>query len=168
MLVGSLNDPKTHEMLASEEDVWMRVMRWVANHRASLPDDSEHMVEENFGIRAIVQRKGTKPWQELEFETHREHVDFQICIKGSEYIGWLPKSALANAIVQPYDLLKDVELYSSRGDTSRLAMTPGVFAIFYPDDAHMPLIRKDDEIVEKIVFKIPYKLLSTPRMKDLM
>ena len=70
-------------------------------------------------------------------ESHREHIDIQLTIAGDEQIGWRPLAACENPD-GAFDTSRDVGFYRDRPDTW-LAVPPGTFAIFFPDDAHAPL-----------------------------
>lgn len=157
MLVGSLNDLTTEGMLSSRP-AWKACFDWLIEHSTPLPADGEYPLPVA-GVRALVQRKQTRVRSELLFEAHRKNVDVQVCIGGSEWIEWLPLHRLAQSVKEPYDETKEAELYAPPAEATRIAMFPGVFAIFFPEDAHMPGIRKDHDIVEKVVFKVPYDLV---------
>ena len=70
-------------------------------------------------------------------ESHREHIDIQLTISGDEQIGWRPLAACANPD-GAFDATRDLGFYRDRPDTW-LAVPPGTFTIFFPDDAHAPL-----------------------------
>lgn len=89
-------------------------------------------------------------------EAHRRYIDIQLTVAGQEEIGWLPLAecgtASASAIKAdlPYDAGRDIAFYSARPETW-LALPPGSFAIFFPEDAHAPLAGEGEII--KIVAK---------------
>jgi YhcH/YjgK/YiaL family protein len=91
-----------------------------------------------------------KPAAEAKLEAHRKYIDLHLLLEGVERIGWRPIGDCADAAA-PYDGDKDFMLF---GDAPRmwLSMTPGTFAVFFPDDAHAPTV--SDGFVRKVVFKI--------------
>ena len=70
-------------------------------------------------------------------ESHRAHIDIQLTIAGEEQIGWRPLAACAMQD-EPFDAERDVGFYRDRPETW-LSVPPGMFAIFFPEDAHAPL-----------------------------
>lgn len=89
-------------------------------------------------------RGGARP------EFHRKYIDIQCAISGVEVIGWKCLSASAN-LTQPYDPERDLGFY---GDAPEfwMTLTPGTFAIFFPEDVHAPLAGEGP--LHKVVMKI--------------
>jgi YhcH/YjgK/YiaL family protein len=83
-------------------------------------------------------------------ESHRHHIDIQLTIAGEEWIGWTPLAACTNPD-GAFDPERDVGFYRDRPDTW-LAVPPGTFAIFFPDDAHAPLAGRGP--LKKAIVKI--------------
>ena len=70
-------------------------------------------------------------------EVHRAHIDIQVAVNGAEEIGWM---ALADCRSPggPFESERDVGFFDDQPHTG-LALAPGHFAVFFPDDAHAPL-----------------------------
>jgi YhcH/YjgK/YiaL family protein len=70
-------------------------------------------------------------------EAHRQFIDIQFVIEGTDMIGWRPVKECVR-VTRPYDASNDVELY---GETplSWCPVTGPAFAVFFPGDAHAPL-----------------------------
>jgi biofilm protein TabA len=92
---------------------------------------------------------------EAELESHKKYIDIHTTITNSERIEWYPNSVLK--IIKPYDALEDA-IYYERPQLSyaRLNMHPGVFAMLWPGDAHMPRLKTAGrpELVKKAVMKV--------------
>ena len=102
-------------------------------------------------IFVIVQDYHTKPLSEGKFEAHRKYIDIQYIIKGTEKMGYTNVHKLKSAT--EYDETKDIIFFEGDGDL--VAVDEGFFAIFAPEDAHMPGIEsKTSEYVKKAVIKI--------------
>lgn len=116
---------------------------------------SEYVLQQQ-DITARVSLYQTKPIQEGQFESHKQHVDIQILLSGSEWIDVAPHKTLI-----PYgecDTKNDVQFYKAADHNAvRLTMVPGNFALFFPQDAHRPGLNPQGEVqnVEKVVVKIP-------------
>lgn len=89
-----------------------------------------------------------KERHEAKLEAHRRYVDLQLLIEGSEEIGWTPLSSCHHEVA-PYSEEKDIIFYK---DPVRdfLKLAPGYFAVFFPEDAHAPLVGEE---IKKLVFK---------------
>ena len=103
-------------------------------------------------VFALVQRYDTAAAAEPRFEAHRDFIDVQYMLSGSEVIGWAPLAALE--VSEPYDGEKDACFGRAKGWTP-VRLGPGELAVLYPEDAHAP--RLPDGApgrVVKIVVKI--------------
>jgi YhcH/YjgK/YiaL family protein len=70
-------------------------------------------------------------------EAHRRYIDVQVTLSGREEIGWRPLAACT----QPdgvFSTERDIGFFLDRPDVW-IAVPPGIFAIFFPEDAHAPL-----------------------------
>ena len=92
---------------------------------------------------------------EAKLETHRKYIDIQFVISGVDEMGWRPLPSCGKAST-PYDAEKDAALFESAPD-SWVAVGPGAFAVFFPEDAHAPLIGAG-EPVRKLVVKVRVEL----------
>ena len=98
-------------------------------------DSGRHDVEGDL-LFYLVQSYTTKPREGRSWESHRTYVDVQCIVQGEESIGWSPISRLS--LTQPYDATSDAARYSGSGDL--LTVRAGMFAIFWPQDGHLPAI----------------------------
>ena len=115
---------------------------------AQLPD-GRHEIDGDRIFAVLSHNQGRGREQSL-LEAHRRYVDIQFVISGADCIGWLPVSD-CRRVSSPYDAEKDLELYFDRPATW-LAVPPGVFAVFFPEDAHAPLATQGP--IHKAVVKV--------------
>ena len=105
-------------------------------------------------IFAFVQQHSTRPVEEREYESHRKYVDVQYVQRGRELMYWAPLSLLTN-VSMPYDGEKDAALYGLIPEGVPLQVRAGQFAIFFPDDGHIPSCSWDQPAeVLKVVVKV--------------
>lgn len=98
----------------------------------------------------IIDNYKTKSADDGILEAHRNYIDIQIVISGSEYVGC---ELLSNQeTLRKYDKENDYALYN--GQPSFFKLEPGSFAIFFPNDLHMPGINEDKIAVKKLVVKV--------------
>ncbi|WP_455381602.1 YhcH/YjgK/YiaL family protein [Salinispira pacifica] len=101
----------------------------------------------------IVQRYETKDPASVRFESHRRYIDVQCVLAGEERAYFAPA-----AVLDPtgdYDGSLDIRFYSGEAAGSVL-LREGMFAVFYPQDAHKPSCHAGSWTVAtlKIVFKL--------------
>ncbi len=83
-------------------------------------------------------------------EAHRAYIDLQLAIEGSFDVLWRPLAECVD-LLQPYSSEDDVLLMSDNA-TTRLTLSEGIAAVFFPGDAHAP--QPPSVSVRKAVFKI--------------
>lgn len=102
-------------------------------------------------VFAIVSEYQSKPEAECKPETHKNYIDIQMVISGSENIGYAPLINQTPSI--EYNPDKDVMFFSETCD--KIKLEPGLFSLFFPHDIHQPSIMIDkSENVRKVVVKI--------------
>ena len=87
---------------------------------------------------------------DARLETHREYIDIQLVLAGTDTMGWKPLQACTTP-AGAYDQDVDLQFYLDPPD-AWLATGSGNFAIFFPEDAHMPMV--SPEQLHKIVVKV--------------
>jgi YhcH/YjgK/YiaL family protein len=106
---------------------------------------------EGKSVFAILSSYNTKPIEECKFEAHRRYVDLQYIVSGEELIGYAPLAG--QEVLIPYNEEKDALFIA--GDSSMIKMSAGMFAVFFPQDAHRPGIQINaPQAVRKVVVKI--------------
>ncbi|MFV5697346.1 YhcH/YjgK/YiaL family protein [Flavobacterium sp. ZT3R17] len=85
-----------------------------------------------------------------KFECHDKNIDIQYCIKGKETFGWKSrqKCVLPNG---DYNSEKDVRFFNDAPDFF-FELAKDQFAIFFPEDVHVPMIGAGE--IKKLVLKI--------------
>lgn len=107
-------------------------------------------IEENLKMIVFDEPAKTKEESLSKFECHNQNIDIQICLKGTETIGWKPRQNCTNPVGE-YSSEKDVLFYNDAPDMF-FQLNDNQFAIFYPNDVHAPMI--GDGNIRKIVFKV--------------
>ena len=102
-------------------------------------------------VYAMVQEYETKV--PGKFEAHKKYTDIQYLVSGKELIGYANVSSLTPETA--YDAEKDFMLFERKNGTTELILEGGMFAVFYPEDGHMPgcMVEKAENVV-KIVVKV--------------
>jgi len=108
-------------------------------------------------IFARVMSYRTRSPQEGILESHRTYIDIQIVLRGDEQVHWWPVHDLQEKAA--YDALKDALFYHVPPvATGRFILKPGMFAVFFSQDAHMTslVIGDKPQEVRKVVVKLRY------------
>lgn len=118
------------------------------------PEIEKGVYELSPRVKAIVSEYTTKEVNENGYEAHREYIDIQYLLKGSEKICCLPLEYLKET--KAYKAEIDAAFYEEAGiNPQEMEIGNGYFAVFYPQDGHMPcLIVEKPEEVKKVVIKI--------------
>jgi biofilm protein TabA len=108
------------------------------------PIDSEKLY-------ALVMQENGKGRDIAKLESHRQFIDVQFTVTGTDNIGWKP-TVECTGEADGYNSEKDIAFFTDRPDTW-LIVPQGIFAIFYPEDAHAPLGGTGP--IHKVVVKVP-------------
>ena len=118
------------------------------------PDIEKGVYELSSRFKAIVSEYTTKEENENGYEAHKKYIDIQYLLKGSEKICCLPLEYLKET--KAYQPEKDVAFFEECAvNPQEMVIGKGYFAVFYPQDGHMPglCIWKVNE-VKKVVIKV--------------
>jgi YhcH/YjgK/YiaL family protein len=102
-------------------------------------------------IFALVSGYQTKSESDGKLEAHKKYIDVQYVIEGEELMGYVPLGL--QQILEPYKEENDIVFFTS--DKSFTKVSAGMFAIFFPEDVHMPGISTGkNSDVKKLVIKV--------------
>lgn len=91
-----------------------------------------------------------KTKEEAKLETHRDFIDIQIPLTGIEVMGYTAAKDCVPADA-PYNAEKDITFFEGLAQ-AYITVKPGMFAVFFPQDAHAPGITPDG--VKKVIVKV--------------
>ena len=87
------------------------------------------------------------------YETHDQYIDIQYMVSGTEKVFCCDREGLKPRGV--YDAAEDLQFYEDGAEGAEFLLTPGSFAIFFPEDAHKGGIAPEEPAeVEKVVLKV--------------
>jgi biofilm protein TabA len=122
-------------------------------------EDEKYLIQGD-DLFAGVNSYQTKPRDIAKLETHRKYVDIQVLLSGEEIIEVFEKQGLT--VSSPYNPEKDAEFYHVPAKPcATITLKPGQFAVFFPEDAHMPSVMtgSSPQPVKKVVIKVAVELL---------
>ncbi len=110
-------------------------------------------------LYASVQEYHPKDPAECRWEAHRKYIDIQYLVSGCEAMGCVAVDGLS--VSDPYDTQKDVAFFFGGPEVGTvLKVETKMFAVFFPQDAHRPMMALTPHIgaglskVKKIVLKV--------------
>ena len=117
------------------------------------PDISIGTYQINPRVKAIISEYETKVQNEVGYEAHRKNIDIQYLLKGEERVACLPVEKLKET--KPYSEEKDAAFFTASIQPIEITLGDGFFAIFFPQDGHMPQLSAGEPTkVKKIVVKV--------------
>lgn len=99
---------------------------------------------------AIVEACPGRTRAEAKLECHRRYIDIQLVLEGVDEMGWKPLAGCVEPATE-YDESRDIRFFAD-APASWVATPAGSFCLFFPDDAHAPLV--GDGMIRKVVVKI--------------
>jgi YhcH/YjgK/YiaL family protein len=101
-------------------------------------------------VYAIVSKQNGRRKEDALLETHERYIDIQLVLEGVDDMGWKPKSSCKKPTGK-YDQKNDEQIFMDEPD-AWISTQSGAFVIFFPEDAHMPLISSGQ--IHKVVVKV--------------
>jgi len=102
-------------------------------------------------VVASISGYNTKTPDQAKWEAHKQYIDIQYIIEGSETMGYSQLADMSET--EAYKVEKDVSFFEGEGNYIKV-QSP-MFVIFYPHDVHRPsLIIGKSRLVKKIVIKV--------------
>ena len=129
--------------------VFREAFDFLGNREAASLPTGKHKIRGD-EIYAVVMREKGRAREKAPLEAHRKYIDIQAVIEGVEEMGWKPLAKCRNPDGD-YNPAKDILFFKDTPDTW-FKVSPGQFAVFYPWDAHAPLVSEGP--VHKIVIKV--------------
>ncbi len=99
---------------------------------------------------AIVESVAGRSRVDAKLECHRRYTDIQFVLEGTDEMGWKPVRSCRQPVAD-YSAEKDIQFFHDDPE-SWVAAPPGTFCIFFPEDAHAPLVSTGN--IRKVIIKI--------------
>ncbi len=99
---------------------------------------------------AIVEHVSGRTREAARLEAHRRYIDIQLVLEGDEQMGWKPLADCLNPVSEHSDD-RDIRFFHD-APASYVPVPPDHFCIFFPEDAHAPLIGGGQ--IRKVIFKV--------------
>lgn len=117
----------------------------------ALEPGRHHVVGED--LIAIVEQVNAKVREAARLECHRRYIDIQLVLDGDEEMGWRALKDCRQPVAE-FNTEKDIQFFSDKIE-AWAKTKPKEFCIFFPQDAHAPLVGSGK--IRKIIFKVAVK-----------
>lgn len=126
-------------------------LRFLADGKFAEQAAGRYVLQEN-DITCSRFTAETHLWEEGFFESHRKFFDIHVPLSSKELLLTAPIERLVPD--GDFDEAADCQKFHAQPATV-LALTPGMFAVCFPGDGHMPLVCEEGRgHVEKWIFKV--------------
>ena len=147
MIYDNINNIETYRGLSPDFYEGLKFLKKVS------PDIENGVYQINSRVKAIVSEYEPREVNEYGFEAHRKFIDIQYVLRGTEKVCCLPLEKLTET--KPYSEENDAAFYASNNQPLEMEIGNGFYAIFFPQDGHMPQLCVDEPMmVKKIVVKV--------------
>jgi len=146
MILDTLNQADRYLAL---HPLFARAFEFLHNTDLNTLAPGKHTVQGE-RIFAIVEACAGRTRAEAKLECHRRYIDVQLVLEGVDEMGWKPVIECVNPETD-YDAARDIRFFND-APASWIATPPGSFCLFFPDDAHAPLVSPGK--IRKVVVKI--------------
>jgi biofilm protein TabA len=99
---------------------------------------------------AIVEEAEGRTRDAAQLECHRKYIDIQFVLSGLDEMGWKPLVECREPAVE-YSDKRDIAFFRD-APAAWLAVPPGAYCVFFPEDAHAPLVGAGP--IRKVVIKV--------------
>lgn len=104
--------------------------------------------EDDLYVNVDIAQPKTKA--EAKLEAHKKYIDIQLPLTITEQMGYTPLTHCGPQNTS-YDPAKDIQFFDGEAETY-LTVSPDMFTIFFPEDAHAPCIMPS--VNKKIIIKM--------------
>lgn len=145
----SINQQEFLRQYKANPELWQKAFAFLRSHDLSSLAVGKYPLAGD-SLYVAVTHAPDKVFDSTKWESHRRYIDLQYIAVGKEKMG-VAEVAKATVLV-PYNEKRDVANYEAEG--TFYVADPSQFFLFFPQDAHRPSIKVDDEPVRKVVVKI--------------
>lgn len=148
--INNLEDIKIYPEIIQKALVYLKETDLVSKETGAYPIDGENLILQVIDLETSM-RSEKRP------EVHRKYIDIQFLVSGKEKIAFYPDSK--NSEIDE-ELLEERDIIFYKNGNEResvVEMEPGCFAIFFPNDVHIPAIAVEEPLkIRKVVMKVKY------------
>ena len=143
------SSPSQSHRYAALHPLFPRAFDYIRNTDLfALPPGRYNIVGED--LIAIVEQVPGRTRAMARLEAHQRYIDIQLVLEGIDEMGWKPLADCHNPVSE-HSEERDIRFFLD-APASWIATPPDHFCIFFPEDAHAPLVSSAQ--IRKVIFKI--------------
>ena len=146
MIIDSLNGLERYLLMHKNFE---KAYHFLKAYNLEHMEEGKHIIDGDNIYASISIGEGKQP-EEVVLEAHDSYIDIQMLISGDETMGWKDRSA-CNDEKAKYEADNDIIFFNDLPDVY-FTLEPNHVVIFFPHDAHAPMI--GEGIIKKVVIKI--------------
>lgn len=157
-IIAHIDDRQALREQVLHHPLWKTVFDWLATLDENTPA-GEHTLDRQTRIKATIVATLTHAWDGRS-EAHRNFIDVHFCLHGIESIYYAPTSRCLED--KPYNPETDTVMMKLRTyGYHEVKASPGTIVIFFPKDAHAPLLNHTNSPIhiKKAIVKVPLHAL---------
>ena len=154
MILANLSQADRYAAL---HPLFPRAFEFIRNTDLSALSTGIHQIIEK-QLFVIVEEAQGRSRAEAKLECHRKYIDIQLVLEGTDEMGWTPLAECQQP-VSDYNEERDIRFFNDAAD-SWISTPANAFCIFFPDDAHAPLVSTGK--IRKLIFKVAVNAKSAP------
>lgn len=146
MIIDVLERAERYEVLSP---YFSEAFAFLRREDLSELSDGQYEINGQKIFATIVHTQGISA-DDAKLEAHDNYIDIQFVLKGPESMGWKARGEITAPCEKP-EQFDDVFFYDDV-PSSWNTVHSGAFAIFFPEDAHMPLV--SEGAIHKVIVKV--------------
>ncbi|MCT4535584.1 YhcH/YjgK/YiaL family protein [Halodesulfovibrio sp.] len=111
--------------------------------------DGQYAIEGKKLFATVVRDKG-RAAAGAKLEAHDDYIDIHFVLRGTERMGWKSRRLVTAGAEKPNEG-QDLYFYDEE-PASWATVESGAFAVFFPEDAHLPMVADGD--IHKVILKV--------------
>ncbi len=146
MILANLSQAERYTPL---DPLFARAFDYIRNNDLNALAPGRYAIEDEM-LFVIIEHAQGKPVEHAKLEAHKKYIDIQLVLDGDERMGWKPLADCMNPISE-HNMEKDIRFFHD-APASWVSVPPDHFCIFFPEDAHAPLVGNGP--IRKAIFKV--------------
>jgi len=146
MILDYLNNINCYEKLHPE---FKKAFKFLQNNDLINMPVGKHEIDGD-NLFVILDKSHGRKKEDAMLEIHRKYIDIQLVLEGTDEMGWESKLKCVNPF-DKYNAENDIQFFKD-SPSNWFTVKKGMFAIFFPDDVHLPLI--GNSMIHKAVVKV--------------
>ena len=146
MIIDYLYNINRYKTLHSEFD---QAFEFLQNKDLINLSLGKHEIDGNNFFVVMDKSHGRKK-EDAMLEVHKKYIDIQLVLEGTDEMGWESKDKCIMTS-DMYDNENDIQFFKDK-PANWFKVKKGMFVVFFPNDAHLPLI--GNSMIHKAIAKV--------------